>query len=69
MNLRNTDRPVIEFSERNLDCDATGGNPSQGLTYIWLFRPKYHASAQDSFESVKGEKKLLFRMPFFMKQN
>ena len=30
----NTQPPAIEFLRRELECGATGGNPSSGYTYM-----------------------------------
>ena len=50
----NTQPPAIEFLRRELECGATGGNPSSGYTYIWMYRPKYSPSVTNNFEPVKG---------------
>ena len=52
--LRNTDPPAVEFQTRDLECDATGGNPSSGYTYTWLYKRKYSSSFINNFEHVEG---------------
>lgn len=54
VNLINTHPPAIEFLSRELECDATGGNPSSGYTYTWMYIPKYSSSPTNDFEPVKG---------------
>ena len=53
--LRNTQLPAIEFQKRELECDATGGNPSSGYTYTWMYRPKYFSSVTNVLKPSKGE--------------
>ena len=43
INITGTSTPAVEFTERNITCTTSGGNPSDPTEYKydWMYKPTY----------------------------